>query len=652
MARRWAIASAPGGLPVAQVLAFAAALELLLQCLRAFFPLGYHLVGSLGFVVTPVVLVTVFAAPLLLPFVRAALAGRTVPVLLAALALMRVVLQAAPVLAVAIAAVVVGLLAISALLPTIAAGPFGPDVLASGTLVGLGADIALRSWRATDDVVWSQGIGAWLDPSFLAPLIVLGAALYALTRDDGPMRGAGPPQGRAPVWTWTVLLMPQLLLWTSPAYVGSSSGAGLPLTTAVLVGSVAAAMAVLAWPTARETLLLPIAVVLGAALGMAWTSGPVALLLAALGTIATPLLLRRAAIAANGPFAEWRHAGASAAAWVAMFVLLLLYPLHYEMPLPIDNAWLPALAVGLACLPLIVRRSAAEEYRCAEPSALHAPALAITGAGALILAGLVQAGVVGGSVAPGPDPALAAGSPTDGLLVVATYNTGQGQHAGTGSMALRDVAEAIVGLDADVVALQEVARGWPLTAMADFDAWLRTSTDFRIDYLPAADRQFGNAVATRVPLRDIAGLDLGQQGGAQRRSAIRATLTDGTTVYAMHLQARNSAEAEQSRLEQMRRIVEDWNGRAATVFAGDLNPRNEYRDASETPPKRISNLEVFLDAGFTTTQPTRSCTDPTSNDNCSDYIFATPDLAVARPNEVRAVEVTDHRPVVAGFAPE
>ena len=45
-------------------------------------------------------------------------------------------------------------------------------------------------------------------------------------------------------------------------------------------------------------------------------------------------------------------------------------------------------------------------------------------------------------------------------------------------------------------------------------------------------------------------------------------------------------------------------------------------------------------------------TEPTSNDNCSDYIFASPDLAVARPHEVRAVEVTDHRPVVAAFAPQ
>ena len=158
-------------------------------------------------------------------------------------------------------------------------------------------------------------------------------------------------------------------------------------------------------------------------------------------------------------------------------------------------------------------------------------------------------------------------------------------------------------LDADVVALQEVARGWPLTSMTDMDAWLRAQTDLTIAYAPAADRQFGNALVARVPLSDVTTIDLGQGGGAQRRSALRAVLDDDMVVYGTHLQARNTPQAESTRLDQMRAIVDDWGDRPATVVAGDLNPRNEYVDASETPPKRISNLEVFIDAGLVTTQP-------------------------------------------------
>ena len=97
-------------------------------------------------------------------------------------------------------------------------------------------------------------------------------------------------------------------------------------------------------------------------------------------------------------------------------------------------------------------------------------------------------------------------------------------------------------------------------------------------------------------------------------------------------------------------IVADWAGRPDTVVAGDLNPRNEYRDETETPPKLISNLEVFVDAGLVTTQPTSLCTDPTSNDNCSDYIFTSADVVLPAPNEVVQVELTDHRPVITRLA--
>ena len=40
-----------------------------------------------------------------------------------------------------------------------------------------------------------------------------------------------------------------------------------------------------------------------------------------------------------------------------------------------------------------------------------------------------------------------------------------------------------------------------------------------------------------------------------------------------------------------------------------------------------------------TTQPTQLCTQPTSNENCSDYVFTSADLALAAPNEVAPVEV-------------
>ncbi len=632
-----------GGLPVALVLAFAAVLELLLQSLRALFPLGYHLVGSLGFVLTPLVLIPVFAAPLLYPVVQRLAGTRVTVLLVGGLVLARLALQASPTLGLALIAAVVGLLAMTAVLPAAAGARFGPDVVAAGTLVGLGLDVALRAWRVTDDVVWSGGWQGWLDPSLLVPLALLGVTLRSLRR--------GRPAVAAS-WTWAVLLMPQLLLWTSLAFVSSSGAVPFAVATLALLLSVATAMAVLAarrarlpWPVSAAGVLVP-------AVAMPWTSGWAVLALAVLGTVATPLLLREAMARAQGrAWSPWRHGATTGGGFVAMFVLLLLYPLHYEIPLPVDNAWLPGIAVLLACLPLLRRPSdevAAREF--AVPSPVHRPAVAFVLTGSLVLAGMVHVGMVGGSPMPGRDPALTA-EPADGSLTrVATVNIGQGQDAATGALAFREMTEAMLDLDADVVAVQEVPRGWPLSSMTDFDAWLRAHTDLTVAYAPAADPQFGNALVSRVPLADVSALDLGQGGGAQRRSAISATLPDGLLVYGMHLQARNSAAAEQTRLDQMQQVVDDWAGRPRTVLAGDLNPRNEYADETETPPKVVTNLEVWLEAGLVTTQPTTSCTEPTSNDNCSDYVFSSSDLEPLAPTQVGAVQVSDHRPVVATFA--
>jgi endonuclease/exonuclease/phosphatase family metal-dependent hydrolase len=409
---------------------------------------------------------------------------------------------------------------------------------------------------------------------------------------------------------------------------------------------------VLAWPRARLPWPVSAATVVVVAALMPRLDGWPVLALAVLGTVVSPLLLREAtARLVMVAFSASRQASAAAGGAVTMVALLVLYPLHYEVPLPLDNAWLPPLAVGVAGLPLLRHRAAPVEPReFAVPSRVHAPALVLVTSGAGVLALLTHAGMVGGSPAPGPDPAWATGSGDDGERRIATFNVGQGQDASSGRLDLRATASVLVELDADVVALQEVARGWPLTSMTDTAAWLRAHTDMTITYAPAADRQFGNALASRIPVTDVTTLDLGQGGGAQRRSAQRAVLGDGTVVYGAHLQARNTPAAEATRLEQMRTLVDDWGGSPSTVVAGDLNPRNEYVDASETPPKRISNLEVFVDAGLVTTQPTSSCTVPTSNDNCSDYVFTSPDVELLAPTTVLDAGVSDHRPVLSVLA--
>ena len=90
-------------------------------------------------------------------------------------------------------------------------------------------------------------------------------------------------------------------------------------------------------------------------------------------------------------------------------------------------------------------------------------------------------------------------------------------------------------------------------------------------------------------------------------------------------------------------LSERWGGRPGTVFIGDLNtyPR-------QVPPG-WPELNLVLDAGFHTTQDLDECAMPTSNTNCPDWIFVSPDQDVSSVSIV--VDRPDHRPITATVTP-
>ena len=64
------------------------------------------------------------------------------------------------------------------------------------------------------------------------------------------------------------------------------------------------------------------------------------------------------------------------------------------------------------------------------------------------------------------------------------------------------LAEVIETEGADVVALQEVSRGWVIDGTVDMLVWLSQRLDMVYEWGPAADSLWGNAVLSRYPLSD------------------------------------------------------------------------------------------------------------------------------------------------------
>jgi endonuclease/exonuclease/phosphatase family metal-dependent hydrolase len=194
--------------------------------------------------------------------------------------------------------------------------------------------------------------------------------------------------------------------------------------------------------------------------------------------------------------------------------------------------------------------------------------------------------------------------------------------------------------------------------MNDFTAWLEHTRGTHQYFAPAADRQFGNLLVSRVQIESLRTLPLPKGDGSMRRSAIVAKLAtpDGTvTVIAVHLQHRNSNAGINARALELQQVLREWADAPRTIILGDFNANNQ-RPAAGGPkvlegPDQANTLQPLLDAGFTTTQSTITCTAPTSNDNCSDFVLITPDLLQEPPVLVVGVQpVSDHQPVVSSIS--
>lgn len=633
----------------------ATSLVMLMEVLRTLYPLGYALVGDLGFVVTPLVLVTVFFAPLLVLLTRPVRTRTGLVAGVVVLAAARGLLQlGTPTFPAAVMATVVALVAITIVLAAALNCPNGALAVALGFVVASGADAALKTAFVAWDRVWQSGL--W---PMLVTLGLCGTAIaFAIATDvDDESRSVEPERGRlGRVFAVTLLLMPSMTMLASVAYVGSSSERSLPTTAlACIAGAAVATMATSAAAAARigrRGALIAAALLAALLYVMATTAGAAVLLFSVVGQCLMGVLVVGVLRAEPRDPLRVGSLGSALGAtsgFVTMFVLTLLQPMHYEMPLPVSNVWLPSVAVALAALGLLAPRVATQEAGTDDtvrPGASWALALGL---------GVVAVGVAAGSAAAAHDrvPAVSGDLP----LRVATFNIDQAATA-SGAIDFAAAADQIDALDADIVALQEVGRGWSLSGMNDFATWLQQSRGWTLHIVPAADRQFVNVLITRVDVSAVRRVPLPEGAGSMPRSAIVAEVssTDGPiTVVATHLQHRNSAAGIEARTQELDVIIDVWGGAPRTILLGDFNVDN--RPAPGGGAKRLVSpeheftLRPLIEQGFVTTQPTEVCTQPTSNDNCSDYVLVTPDLRFVAPVEVLDdADVGDHRPVVAVVA--
>jgi endonuclease/exonuclease/phosphatase family metal-dependent hydrolase len=160
---------------------------------------------------------------------------------------------------------------------------------------------------------------------------------------------------------------------------------------------------------------------------------------------------------------------------------------------------------------------------------------------------------------------------------VLTYNI----HSAYNSEGRQDpeaIAQVIEASGADVIALQEVSRGWLIDGATDLPEWLSRRLGMPYLFRGTTDPVWGNAILSRYPAIAHGWGRLPLAGTLLARGYLWAEIEVGGAepllVIATHL---HHIEIEHGpRLEQVPVLLEFWGGRPHTLLMGDFNSEPDY----------------------------------------------------------------------------
>lgn len=596
---------------------------LLSQSLRAFVPLVYGLREGAGVPLAAAIALTAFLGPLGgLAFPRAHLRFSVAITVFLAAALRIAVQSAHPIpLALSAATTFATLVALTQLVQICR---LRGDAMAPvwGLLVGLTMDTAIRGAFATWDPVWQTGprpfgIAAALSTSTIVLMWT------SLRPEPATGRVVLPALGLAALGP---VLFLELLFLQNIAFIDATAGVSMPVGTAVALGGgivavVAAAVSLrlsdrARWVAGASLILLSWLLVTTVGIAIAASVIAAQACLGALVSAALAPAPRAPTGTRSMPVTLALSLGT-----VLFAVLIFLYQIDAERPLPISNVVLPPVAALL----LGILTSGRTTLHVRPPRGI-----AVASAAGLIVP------LVMGLTWDEPIPASATQR-----ITLLDWNVHSAIDAG-GQLRPDALADAIARAAPDVVVLQEVPRGWPIAAGIDLAEWLSRRLDMRFAWAPAADPQFGNAILSRIPFDNVQAVTLPYGAGPQRRSYLRVELATGSgeavAIIGTHLQ--NTAGTG-TRSAQIRAILDEIEPEMPTVIAGDLNAQPGEADIELL---RRAGLRSAQDATGNAERSTAR--DPASPGDRVDWIFATRELRFGQDFEIAPQDVSDHLPIV------
>ena len=583
------------------------------------------------------IFLTGFAAPL----VRRILGpGRCQYLLAGAIALLRVAELLSPTPEVRLAVEIAGVVGWLWFLQLIAAEPAAASTTSSTQTHCSRAAIALLLGLTVDTAI--IGGFATLDPGFssaLGPLIftvaLSGAHLamicWLASRERIQVTSGGPPMWAlvvGPVLALELLLFQNLarqvvlIGWSLPAAFAWLLAANL-LTVWIAVTLSARAATVPRWLILVAAVILIVSAVQpdqplwAAAVAM---SGPIACGVLLIGSLST----------VNGGGWGWF---AASAGLVAIPLVLFGWYAHYEIDLPLPQHAIPLIAAAFVAVfaGFGSHRSATQSIRVGGQSRpigdLRQGAVLTFVLSSLLILPLFQL-----AVWRAPEPRSA---DVDSLRV-ATYNIHQGFDL-QGMPSLERIAEVVESERPDVIALQEVPRGWVVNGSVDALGWLEQRLRMHSAWGPAADPFWGNALLSRFPIVKVENRPMPNNDVLNlARAYLLVTIdVDGQLVQIVATHLHHVGSEARHRIPQVNELITavDWS--QPSVLLGDLNAQPHHAE-----------IRTLGENGLSLNQPPVRTYPANRPRRQIDYVMATEDFTVLESYAVDT-EASDHLPLFA-----
>ena len=529
--------------------------------------------------------------------------------------------------------------------------------LVLGWLLGLAADTALHSAYGTYDMVWRSD--RWTAVA-LAALVaaqwgLLAKAAFGVTEGSREVGVLAPAIG----WPWVAIgpfLFFELLVHGNVARLTTLTGWSPELAAGgVLGGRLIAALAIIHWASrpVKRWAVAAVAVVLMVSTLTPWPEGGVAVaLLLASQVAAAGLLAVVVRGLMEGPASPGSRRLLSIEHGLGLLMLASLLFLYYgsfnirlpfpkEILLPVAAGVMGSAALAAVRQPLAVVRQPLAVVR--QPLAT----VAFRGVRRswVVIALLALMPLGRGLSAPRVSAEVADGLP----LRLMTYNL----HCGFdpwGDLDLEAIARVIEAEQPDVVALQEVPRGWVINGSVDAITWLSRRLGMVYAFAGTADPLWGNAILSRRPILDAQAFDLPPGELLLRRGFLvaRFDFGGGRELQVIDTHFHHPGAGSAVRELQSRAILDHWGGRERTAILGDLNATPG--DPEIEMLRREGLNDVAAVAGFAAGSEAGNTYPSQAPAWRIDYIWTSPDLTSSEVMVPRAL-ASDHLPVVVTLAP-